>query len=325
MRRAWLLVVLGLASWASFEGRAHAYSRCNHARLTRESVQLVDRCRACGHLTGPSPAPFAEVLVRYDKQQDVLLRKLALWHFPARSASAPLQGLARWLLPFAYSADFEVWTNALWARVKRGLSPSELYPALGAALHYVQDVAVPAHALPIFHPTFASTTDDFDDYEGFRGYAGDELSCAQLESSCAEVSVPRTLGQLLSRVRAQTRSDLSRPLTMLRSDGASSHTWGEFWTAGEPGTGFGEYGCRSYGASSVRCGDQLFQVDQEEYQIFATVRARAAIRAGANAIVSFQDHLVSCPKPSCEPARDDARYLPNRDTLQALAPRTEVD
>lgn len=315
-----------LALFLSFAVRARGYSVDNHERLTRESVLLVDRCRVCSNRRGPSAAPYRDVLVEYNRKQDGLFRKLAMWHFPAPKERGKLSGLAFLFCPFATQKDFELWTRSLWTRVRGGLTARELYPALGAALHYVQDVAVPAHAVPVFHPSFKGLTDDFDDYEGWRGYGADLLPCEQLAVPCREVLEPAPLDELLERGRKQTQSALALPLTMHDPDGrASVHTWREFWVAPRKNAfRFGEYDCRPFGGSTVTCGHDRFEVEPEQFFIFATARARATIRAGARAVVSFERHLTRCQERHCEPAHDDLRFLPDRATLHEIEKQTGV-
>jgi hypothetical protein len=142
-----------------------AYSVANHVELTSRAVRLVNKCRAEHGLSTPALDDYLMgILEHYNAEQDQWKRKTGLWHFPQVRDDGDCPG------PFpaclmVIERSYQPWVDSIWHQVEAGLPADRLYPALGVALHYVQDLAVPAHALPVFHPAgLFHFSDGFDEY-----------------------------------------------------------------------------------------------------------------------------------------------------------------
>lgn len=299
-----------------FTSVTQAYSVENHDAITRRAVKLVDSCRA----TKTAPA-IVEALVHYNLAQDALLSKPWMWHFPKVAPSAGCEGprAACWLV---LHKSFEPWTRELWRRAQSALTADQLYPALGAALHYVQDICVPAHAVPIFHPTgVTQITDAFDDYRDWA-QAADQLIAREKSAFCQALNGAGSLEALLADARTETLSTLDEPVqarTDYKVDPDDKPTWSVFWAAGNGG--FGRYYCEDpFGAPEVDCGWHHFHIAASTYRNYAGQRAAAAIRWSAAAIVLFERHLATCPQGRvCVPKLDDESWYPTRAQLKKLA------
>jgi hypothetical protein len=313
--KAPVLVSVSLLCGTLLSAHAMAYSLQNHETLTHESVALVSACQRCAGDRGPAIEGLEALLVASNLAQDALHRKLMLWHFPRR-ASDDLPGVLAKLLHTAVVCDhFEPWTDALWRRVVSGLPPEELYPALGAALHYVQDMAVPAHVVPVFHPAgLFDPTDAFDDYADWPRVSPTS-DCAQLAPTCARVSAPVPLPDLLTRAAASTRAALRAPLWAQRASTPTSLSWSELWRAER---GFGQYGPVRFGDTHPTIDGTEYVVSPLVYQVFARQRAAQAVEDGATTIFTFERHLRGAR--AAKPPDDAAlkRWLPSHDALSAL-------
>ena len=312
-----LALVLGLL--ASANG-VRAYSTTSHERLTAHAVELHERCRAlAGAAPRSQPLP-AKIVAYYNTRQDDWLSKSGLWHFPTTAPSEHCPG------PFpvcqlVIERSYERWTDDIWRRVAEALPAGQLYPALGAALHYVQDLAVPAHAVPVFHPrSWLDPSDGFDDYAQWDG-ADSRPSEQALGGECARLSALAQVGSLaalLARMRDETQQSLSEPFSVSRAGSPVTLSFALLWRA--RGAGFGVYGCEGeFGDEQLRCDGVRYQVAAATYQAFAGRRARSAILYSAATIALFEQKLAPCRGQSCTPTEHETAWLPTRCRIGELS------
>jgi hypothetical protein len=302
-----------------------AYSPSNHARLTARAVALYERC---GQLAGAAaravPLPIA-ILQHYNTRQDDLLSKSGLWHFPETAPDEGCPGPFP-LCQLVILRSYEPWTEDIWRRVIQTLPAAQLYPALGAALHYVQDLAVPAHAVPVFHPRgWLDLHDAFDEYTSWDN-PHSRPGVHELASECARLDAIARSGALraiLEQLRSETRASLSQSLSLSRGGSEVTLSFARLWQA--RGAGFGVYGCDDdFGEAELRCGDTSYAVAAGTYERFAGQRARSAILYSAATIALFEQKLAPCRGASCTPTEDEEAWLPTRCRIDALSRAAET-
>jgi hypothetical protein len=269
-------------------GRAEAFSTLNHDWITRAAAEQI---RVCVDLHKDSLPEWArsvsdevDDLASCNVAQDAVFKKLLVWHFYAP------EGIKRGWDPLKWTpalTTFHPWYDILVAQANSDKAPGGGVGTLGALLHYLQDMAVPAHVVPIFHPRASSWGDNFDDF-GFEPVepATDLATCKRLFSDEVE------LGALLSEVAKATQASIRQPVDKLRDSSgkpANQH-WSIFWNEERKAKTFGVYGCVGdvFGRPSVKCGDDRFLVPSQTYHAFAAARQKAAVEASVRAIVGFE-------------------------------------
>jgi hypothetical protein len=313
---------------------AAAYGTDTHEYLTREAVALIHSCKQETSAL-LDPTPHVATLVDFNLGQDDLMRKARLWHFPfvPRADCSDACGTACYTTswcPYWLSficgmevyRSFDPWLNQLLSQAKLAHAPSEVYPAAGALLHYLQDLAVPAHALPIFHPVPLWHGDELDNYE-VRATHDSLLKSRGRKAVCqtlTDTSEPRAL---LVDMRQKTLASLDSEFPA-QSKSGNEHRWRVFWPSipDPQAREFQSYGCDDgFGASSVRCGEDTFEVDDKTYQRFADARAEDAILASAQLIARLQTQLAQADAGSKRASADDPdeRWLPSAERLERIA------
>lgn len=148
-----------------------------------------------------------------------------------------------------------------------------LFEKAGRVLHYIQDMRVPAHVIPINHG-FVFGDDQFDGYpfiyEEINGPTHAE--CDGWKEAKRNVT-SRELHRLLRQARDDTRQQIDRKLKVNGMDQAC--TWGQvFWcdstreACGDELPGFGSYRADRFGASYVNCAGALVEPRMEDYLQF---------------------------------------------------------
>ncbi len=312
-------------------GSASAYDKGTHEQLTREAVALIGRCaRQNAHLADPSL--YVGTLIDLNLRQDETLRKARLWHFPfvARGdCGDPCREecYARDWCPYWLSficgmtvyRSFDPWVNHLIRRASFAREPVEVYRAAGALLHYLQDLTVPAHALPIFHPVPLWHGDELDGYEVSATHC--KLQLEDARDPCERLEQVSDLASLLINVRETTLRSLATSFP-LRSPRGQERSWSVFWRSppDPQAPEFKLYGCKAFGEIQVECANEAFEVDEQTYAKFANARASDAILASAQLIVYLQKQIAADAAPSREEVKAAIdRWLPSLDRLKRIA------
>jgi len=302
----------------------HAYSVKNHMILT---VLAVEAYNHCGKIMPEKPRGFEKIrpLEKYRlvngniSEDEDKAGKLKRWHFYDRAGQLGRDSIVN---IFGFSGLIE--TPSLHARFdqleiradKQGAFVEShrrwrLYDVVGAMMHYIQDVTVPAHVVPIFHPkNFLG--DAFDRYEvrasDYRGEDIDRLEATEEFLSqfdalkCRRVfrEAERSYNQILNALADETY------LTLENKIPDSPLTWSEaFWDRKRNSRGFGDYG-RAGNRFGKRksclkkkdvpeinrdaCGDRL-QVIKAVYDQFSGEQHLAAIEGSMRAIALLQSRF----------------------------------
>lgn len=322
-------------------GPAAAYTVPTHEKLTRRASELLQRCGKYGVALPAPDSQVTRILRYYNAKQDDWLNKLALWHFPNVPQGEECPGPFPSCL-FVIERSFEPWTNHIWEQVQATLPPDQLYPALGAALHYVQDMAVPAHAIPVFHPEgLLHLFDGLDEYEAWNNAFSypEQGEMAGVCRRLVELSQHTSLPELLLQVRESTLRSLNETFGS-STPGTPFHVlWqprdGSYQCTPEKGDldeglegcsvqidndqGFGSYGCDGdFGDDELQCGWHEYHVDRSDYDRYAGRRARDAIFYSAATILLFQSKLAPCRRAGCKPDKGADDWIPTRSRIKAL-------
>jgi len=301
-----IVLVIGLMSLSP---SLFAYSKSNHELITSEAAQVLGKCGYENIFSGTD----LDTLIDYNKGQDKLLKKAMLWHFPMPAPgsdnAAPSKERAIGYGKIVEDTTFNNWVRYLENQATQQESFKKRIPAIGAILHYLQDIIVPAHAVPIFHPTGIATKDKFDDWDTFnyqQEFQGKKLQlfCNQLKTS--EIA---NVDELLITTRRNT-------IQKLKSNFLNGQSWELIWPTKIVNHGFGHYGCSKkdvFGKKQFKCNGDQYSTTEDIYTEFASERITDAIKSSAILI----KHFIKV-KPGIKHKCDEGQWLPNRTLLKCL-------
>ncbi|WP_237442737.1 hypothetical protein [Sinobacterium norvegicum] len=210
------------------------YSVPNHELITRSAAALIEQCQG-----SPLDEKLVQTYVDYNLAQDKLLKKRLMWHFDratGNNTSPKLRHRDDIYKSMAVLPDFSLWYSYLSQQIALQNTGIDRAPAIGAMLHFVQDMAVPAHVVPIFHPSRLMNRDNFDEWYSFNldsqqipimGYAqwaGDDtaqptagvvyLDEVTKKDVCDTLKSSKELkpAQILSKLKEDTKAAINSPI-----------------------------------------------------------------------------------------------------------------
>jgi len=321
---------LAVATVLAAPASARAFDREVHDAITRAALAQIQVCVELFPQRWPAlkeVATSSEPLVGCDRKQDDLFKKVALWHF--YSPDLDIEGSfwqVKWLNG---ESSMEGFYRRLTERLLVAPDRAAIDATVGALLHYVQDAAVPAHVVPVFHPTLAGQQLHVGDkVDGFPFTSPKpvttEAECARLLDAPPPAAA---LPVILRDTAAATLAALEQPIppAALEVNGESPkkavpRTWELFWSKRAPHADFGQYGCGAdvFGSPSFVCAQSLFhaarvKVQPSAYQDFATARHRAAIEASVRVIAS-----ASSVTPASAAAASASRTTPGSGAAEPI-------
>lgn len=274
-----------------------AYTVPEHLKITKNAVQVFNACveHHRESLTSRFEPIHAqeEILSKCNEMQDhnwPWLNRLKMWHF--YSPKKPPKGSVFQLAAFAIETRLNGWIGLLQESFDATNDPAIAYALAGAAIHYVQDMTVPSHVVPIFHPGIFNWGDAFD------SYLVRESSLPVTESSCREMFADRgNFETIINTTAEDTKASLHGAI-----DESKLHrlSWESFWDTSLDGDGFGKYGCfgNSFGDERLTCGTNRFEVEKCVYVSFARARHEQAVR-GTISILAALQRKFSNDSPDC--------------------------
>lgn len=261
----------------------YAYLPVIHETLTRIAGERFNECAV---RKGHEPLKCESIGnivkgVRYEDDQ-FILKRLLTWHFYDRSPKKRESIICK-------RTRLHARFDELSKRVNRSAPSKEAYSELGKLIHYLQDVTVPAHAIPIFHPTPIlkwpfTKNDSFDE---FAVQKSDSTDIANEEcDNLLEGGIGKSYNELLSATAQSTLNSISEPI------GDTSETWSVFWQLSEPGS-FGCYGPEgnNFGkAIPLDCEGEACNLEEGDpiYVEYAKARHLEAIDVTIRAILNYQ-------------------------------------
>ncbi|MDX2019891.1 MAG: hypothetical protein SF187_06600 [Deltaproteobacteria bacterium] len=284
MLRTIAFIAVG-AHFAASSPQAFAYSVRNHSELFRSAASFFNEC------VQRHPQVIPPYLRPLERQEQILFQcsniqdqksidRLKMWHFysPKRIPKASVMRLGALAVDTRLDTFFAMAERAF----EESNDPGLAYALVGAAIHYLQDVTVPSHVIPIFHPGIFDWHDEFDEYP-----VQSELVKADATTCAQWLSDQRSLGTILQDTAQDTLDSLHGPTNAFQGRLLS---WEMFWKPGVDVDGFGKYGCfgDNFGSADLSCAGKAFRMSSHLYAAFARARHRMAVRSTVAAMAAVQ-------------------------------------
>ena len=175
---------------------------------------------------------------------------------------------------------------------------------LGKAIHHIQDMASPAHVVPIMHPKALSISYkvlSFDAFEGFHKNAEilDSIKKRDHQDRCAFINhKAKNLMDILDQSAHETLRSLMNTVDVLIKNAEnqdvlpSAITWQKWYDTLTPPDKFGfrDYGPyqNSFGQTEFKdVAGNIIQVDSKSYEYFARERLQQSIEHTKSALYYF--------------------------------------
>jgi len=271
-----------------FNTQAMAYSVDHHERITEIAIDHFNRCVAEGHASNLQSISEKDkrTLVDGNLYEDLIgpIQRLRLWHFwdPERRNENGK------LIDKTLHKRFDKIEKVL-------LNPMSLfkskYSELGHLLHYLQDVTVPSHVVPIFHPAPPLfKADGFDKYDiDFYSLENDTtINCVNMLKD-----IPHNFNTLLDSYANHTLKAVTQ---VIPAEGNKDLTWSLYWRNPKKNKRFGKYGKlgNSFGKEvSVKRHKKdkdPFFISREIFDNFSKVLHIKALESTLRAIVLYQQN-----------------------------------
>ncbi len=281
---AWLPTALLLVATA-----ASAFEPDIHQKYTQRGISLYKRCVQLGAAFPTVGDDDLNAVARGTEMEDTTepISRATHWHY-AHNEAMPRE---LWILPplFKFELDMDGifgQRNADLHRLAAGSTPEwrrQHFERAGRVLHYIQDMRVPGHVIPIHHGGPGGIKDGFDEFIFYYPDVLASLDRAHCESIAATVKVP-CRDCLLGRLDEAKKATLNMLGQSASAPGEDlvARCWREvLWCKPESGKecpgsaypGFGAYlsgeNALSFGENRiVKCGDAKVQFDEVAYHRF---------------------------------------------------------
>lgn len=226
-----------------------------HGKYTEAAFTLYRE-----HCQPALPSEAVESTVKGVKAEDGWTPTRARnWHFYNRDGQVRR---AWWGAERNLDAVFRQRIRELEERLEtRESDPSEIYKATGRVLHYIQDMSVPAHVVPIYHGPGLK-----DRVDGYPPVVGDALQTVvqkELGRDLAERGCERlrpgpegSSAAFFQNLLDDTAQTTLRAIGQTNHPDAGSERWLKFWGSSRHLKGFAEYGPCSFeaGINPKTCG-----------------------------------------------------------------------
>lgn len=297
-----------------FTSKSYAYSVDNHKDLTRISIKIFNQCASDSFEESwitplDETEEFRLIDGSYSEDEDYF-DKTTNWHFYDREGSigreSPLKIFKKIIAEPTMHSRFNQLEITVRNLVKiDGIRSWQPYEAAGKLIHYLQDVTVPAHVVPIFHPLNDGFGDSFDDYQVNET----ELLKKFDVNFCNEMKSlkNKSYNSILDFYANQTFIALNNSIDDLTGDQGDPIKWNVFWNIKTNTRMFGSYGIagNQYGNKYI-CIDRdlsfdenideeedgecfhMMRIDKSIYDEFANNQHANAIKATLKAILLSQ-------------------------------------
>lgn len=270
---------------------AYAYSKCNHKKIT---IKALNEFKQYSELDFNK-----DIIVKSCKGEDNLsLSRAWNWHF-----LHPKKKLSRyWLSLYTMNRSMINRFDKLDKKLKRLIYKykntnserkrdkllNKISKRLGQVIHYLQDVSVPAHVIPIYHGP--GKKDRFDKHE-FDPASIEDDNYADLRHEN---------GMSLEELRRMSADNTlesvyeSNAFTITKNDVEIQVTWEVFWGKPEK-TGFSDYGIlgNNFGEPEIIIDEDKYLVTDEVYSKFFKKRYEEAINITIRALFYVQEQLTN--------------------------------
>ncbi|WP_093423869.1 MULTISPECIES: hypothetical protein [unclassified Pseudomonas] len=280
-------------------GSVLAFDADVHPAFTRAAVEVYQACP--GVTVSAEAAEAAEALIAGTQAEDASLatvgQRISNWHFYNRNASLK----PMWFASRNLDHIFATRVRQLNERVAQGpaASTAQVYQQAGRVLHYIQDMSVPAHVVPVFHVKLLvwNLEDGFDQFPLSPSMASFRLSQAQCEALRADAEGSNPSGRL-TRTASATLAAIGQ-----RGGSVNAGAWREYWVypspeAAQAEKGWGEYGrctfvkgtqapgCKSDAELEALFAQQSVQTLKDSVWMLFYVDRQLKARAGETVVIN---------------------------------------
>jgi hypothetical protein len=270
--RIFMLVTLGLM----ISVQCCAFQLSEHSTITRQAISELVRC-----------FPKIQILLdqewlisaNLDEDLNLINKELFYSHFynPTKHLAMRRQSSAERLTGLL--TDLKISTT-------NSIDPSEL-TSLGHTIHHLQDMAVPAHVVPVNHWMF----------DGFESYstAGDISSGIHCETMPDLREEPSSI---LTATALTTLENIKNARFELYGPSMGSKallvSGSSFWIQ-DQGDDFGEYGYlgNNFGANEFTIEESHYEIPDAYYQEFKQKQLKLAVQATLKALLWDLDSQLS--------------------------------
>ncbi len=202
---------------------AHAFDADMHPEYAKQSVTAYRHCGG-GSLSRQQAQAFADGTKAEDSSLVTLGQRIANWHFYNRDGKLRDGWFANRSLDVIFAKRNDE-LEALLAAKKR--NPEKIYKQAGRVLHYIQDMSVPAHVVPVYHAKLPlwGGGDPFDSYQRSMELPPFSLSALECEALRQSVTVDRGYPQALLQATALATLQRIGQLDPAQSEGE----WDRYW------------------------------------------------------------------------------------------------
>jgi hypothetical protein len=255
--------------------KAFAFSKPNHILITEYSLRELARCTPQETVLWTSAGELTVLgrrLTQLPADEDNITReRLDNWHFYDRFRRADgAPGLRHW--GASKNATLHPLYESLSAQMAQTYDATTRVLLVGRLIHYLQDMAVPAHVLPVFHPRYGFQKDAVDSYP-FRAPPAIDCEALKVEFGRIVAGAPaaeRFFPELLDLAAQETL----RPFTDPAADPLPV-PWACYWKPNP--AGWGEYGV-GFGTEFIQCDGRSYQISSDDYANFMDRRHGHAAR-----------------------------------------------
>lgn len=300
-----------LAAIVLFRPAALAYSpmpSAGHEVLSNFAIDLFNRCVERGYGDAEQALEKSERarIVKANRREDStrLIRRALNWHFYNPRMESRQRSL------FFINRSFIPLFGKIEARlIQPDLAWREALDEIGRAIHFIEDLTVPAHSVPVFHG--AGLKDPFES-SPLSGTPSVSVLTARvepdLEMICARLSSQRRYGSNVKGANGEPVGegpvslrrilDSTRFFTLARLDdyicdepGSLRVSWHHFWLPPEAGRYFGAYrpGAQFGELKEINDGGLKCEITKEKYRSFATDLHLEAVFADVRALYWFSE------------------------------------
>ncbi|WP_221740596.1 hypothetical protein [Achromobacter denitrificans] len=220
---------------------AGAFDAEMHPAYTKQAVTAYRHCGG-GTLSEQQAEAYADGTEAEDSNLVTLGQRAANWHFHNRDGK--LQD--GWFVNRSLDVIFAKRNDELEALLTaRKLDTEKIYKQAGRVLHYIQDMSVPAHVVPVYHAKLPllGGGDPFDAYQ--RNAASPPFSLSAPECAALRQSVTTGRGYPQTLLQATALATLQRIGQPGPTPGAGE--WERYWIypskdSSQARDGWGSYG-----------------------------------------------------------------------------------
>jgi len=290
------MVIMLFVFMAGTPQESKAFDKKKHGPIT-DNVSSVYNAYAGHHGLKPLDDEAMKALARGSVCEDAAtLTRANNWHFFDPNVGTKDEIKSEDTFFGTKNRSLHVRFNALidelQAAIQQGEKRRDIYKIIGRILHYIEDMGVPAHTIPIYHaspewylkPLFWLSGEEILP-DGFDSFVAPVDLLAEKKFMNDIYSITPSSG---SDVKKQMNAELTGLANDTRKQVASDARWGHFWSlqAADPGRqGFkiyGEYGHLGFSdGEQGKCGGELSQRCQEFYRnrMKAVVKTSVALLA----------------------------------------------